>query len=732
MTGLWRAATTGRTADFSSASSVYATTLCMVAFAVCCGSDAEMRASESTIDPWPTSPSSVADGDSSDADSDAEDTTFGDDDDTGDTGDATEVRHAELAGKVLGPHPFFGVVQDFNDDDAIAIAVDPVRLPDLGGRECFAWIVAHRDDAGWANDPALVDVRPGGPTFVAISDSLESSRFEIAAAGSLSSDAGASLGVAYDVVLECNGNATLDPGDVIDGGATPGLWRTHDTTATGPLAVSMFEAYASQYLDQRTFHPTDIASMGQLPLVVVTHGWSYDHTYYDYIGEHLASYGYIVMFHEAEVLEGDGAGTIAAANTTLENLEDLLANQSILGNGVLDGHIDARRIMLTGHSTGGEAVVRAATQLRDGSYSSPTSSFAYADIRVVSSMAPVSWHPRGMVDPGDLPYHMFVAGADADVSGAPEQSYTQCRSIFERAVGPRQLTYIHGAGHGDLLSCCGELFIDESAPALIGRAETNRVARGYFLALAELYLRDNPAAREYFTRSYADFHPSGIASNVVVSNEYRDARAGAVVLDDFETNDALELASSGGAVTYDVANPAEVLQRDNDGSFAWTGMQPSNGMTQTRHEGDSAHALVFDWSPGQDWFYEHQVTATMRDFSAHEFLSLRATQGTRHPETVALGGPLSFTVTLRDSNGVSSSISLGERAVVPPPYARAGFGAGTGWQNEFVTIRVRLDELRVGSEIDLSQIAAVRFDFGESFGSARGRIGIDDIELVGR
>lgn len=690
-----------------------------------CGSDGDGRSSESSIGSTMSAPTSDPTDESGDVSGEDSSSVGGSDTDTT---PPSEIRYRDLAGHSLAAHPWFGVVQAFNDDDAVELAIDPVRHPDLAGKACDVWVVNSRDEAGWANDPTLVDVRPVAPQTVTIGDTLADSRFEIAAPGLLSSNAGPSLGVAFDVVLDCNGNTMLDAGDVLDGGAAPGLWRTHDTTAVGPLAVSQFEAYASQYLDQRTFYPTDVASMGQLPLVVVTHGWSYNHTYYDYIGEHLASYGYIVMFHEAEVLDGDGAGTIAAANTTLENLEDLLANQAILGEGVLDGHIDARRIMLTGHSTGGEAVVRAATQLREGSFTS--SNFGYADIRVVSSMAPVSWHPRSMVDPGDVPYHMFVAGADDDVSGAPEASYTQCRSIFERAVGPRQLTYIHGAGHGDLLSCCGELFIDASAPALIGREETNRVARGYFLALAELYLRDNPAGREFFTRSYADFHPSGIAAGVVVSNEYRSARAGAVVLDDFESNEALDLASSGGAVTLSVANAAEVLLRDNDGALAWTGEQPSNGMTHARHEGDSTHALVFDWAPGADAFYEHAVTSSLSDFSGHTFLSLRAAQGTRHPETVALAGPLSFTITLRDEDGTAASVALAGRAEVPPPYARDGFGAGVGWQNEFVTIRVRLDELRTDSEIDLSRIAAVRIEFGASFGSPRGRLGIDDLELV--
>jgi hypothetical protein len=325
---------------------------------------------------------------------------------------------------------------------------------------------------------------------------------------------------------------------------------------------------------------------------------------------------------------------------------------------------------------------------------------------------------------------MFLAGADDDVSGAPEPYYTQPLSIYDRSVGNRQLTYIHGAGHGDLLSCCGELFLDTSAPDLIGRAETNRVARGYFLALAELYLRDNEAAREFFTRPFADFRPQGIAAKVVVTNEYRDARSGAVVLDDFETEPGIDRSSSGGAVTLDVANAEEVMLRDNDSSLAWTGSQPSNGMTHARHDGDVSHGLVFDWSPDAERFYEQEVAGSLRDFTEHEFLSLRAAQGTRHPETVALAGPVSFTVTLRDEAGVESSIALAEIATIPRPYARDGFGAGVGWQNEFVTVRIHLADFQVGSVLDLSRIEAVRFDFGESWGTSRGRLGLDDLELV--
>jgi hypothetical protein len=100
--------------------------------------------------------------------------------------------------------------------------------------------------------------------------------------------------------------------------------------------------------------------------------------------------------------------------------------------------------------------------------------------------------------------------------------------------------------------------------------------------------------------------------------------------------------------------------------------------------------------------------------------------------TVAELGDLTFTVTLKDRAGASSSIHVGAYGGgVEEPYQRSGVGSGFGWQNEFETIRIRLsDFLTNGSGLDLSDIAAVRLDFGGAFGSAQGRVGLDELEFV--
>jgi hypothetical protein len=231
---------------------------------------------------------------------------------------------------------------------------------------------------------------------------------------------------------------------------------------------------------------------------------------------------------------------------------------------------------------------------------------------------------------------------------------------------------------------------------------------------------------------YTGFHPSGIASHVVCANTYRDAAATArFIIDDHQTNTSPDLSSSGGAVTYDVTNIHEDRLDDGNLDFTWTPSDPMNGMTRTDTGDIYEGGVVFDWTLGGEHYYEIEIVPGERDFRDHRFLSLRACQGTRHPETVALNGPLHFTVTLCDGQGASSSIGFASYGDITRPYLRTGLGTGAGWANEFNTVRIRLcDFENDGSGLDLSDIVAVRLDFGAAHGSARGRIGLDDVELT--
>jgi hypothetical protein len=69
---------------------------------------------------------------------------------------------------------------------------------------------------------------------------------------------------------------------------------------------------------------------------------------------------------------------------------------------------------------------------------------------------------------------------------------------------------------------------------------------------------------------------------------------------------------------------------------------------------------------------------------------------------------------------------------VEEPYQRSTCGSGVGWNNEFETVRVRLsDFLNNGSTLNLGDVSKIVLRFGPRHGSVAGRLGLDDVELVG-
>ena len=648
-------------------------------------------------------------------------------------GGADEVVSAELAGNSLTEYPYFEYVRAFNEDAAIEVALDPTRYPDIVGQTADIYVVEAKSAAAWEADPTLFDVTPDGPQTAAFGGgTIQENTFVVALPYELDSaayvpetDDFTGLGHGYDVVLDLNQNGELDDGDYIDGlSREAGLYVVHDTTQPGPLDVTQITYSGGTWLGQRAYYPGNVAELGELPLVVISHGNGHDYRWYDYLGEHLASYGYLVMAHQ----NNTGPGIESASTTTLTNTDYLIGNQDVIEGGVLDGHIDTQRITWIGHSRGGEGVARAYDRLFDGEYT--PDNYALEDIVLVSSISPNDYLGRLNSNPHDVHYHVLQGAADGDNAGWPDAESDAPFHVYERAEGYRQATYVHGADHNDF-NCCGwDDFVGPPETA-IGRPEAQRVAKAAYLVLIKHYVEGNLPARDYLWRQYESLKPIGVAAETIVDREFIEGPGdGLFVIDDFQSESSLGISSSGGAVTYDVLNPWEGQLDDTDGTFTWSTGDPTNGMVRGRPD-DLTKGLVFDWGVGASRFLEFEVVPAARDFSNYAYLSFRACQGTRHPATVAELGDLTFTATLRDSADVTSSIDFGAYgAGLEEPYQRTGSGSGAGWQNEFETIRMRLtDFLHNGSGLDLTDIVAVRFEFGTSFGSSQGRLGIDNVCL---
>ena len=686
-------------------------------------------------------------------------------------GSIAPVVPTELAGNSLSEYPFFEYVKAFNDNATVEVAVDPSRFPQIVGRTCDIYIVEVKTAGQWLTDPSLVDVTTGGPQTETFSGAtIQANTFTVT--GSYELDSAVyqdstgdytGLGAGYDVVLDCDQNGELSGGDFIDGySREAGLYAVHDTTLQGPLAVTQISSYSvgtiygipSDRTYERLYFPTDIASMDPRPLIVISHGNGHQYVWYDHIGQHMASYGYIVMAHNNDTVPGIATCSLTTCGHT-DAVISLGQAGSIPGAGDIAGKIDTSRIIWIGHSRGAEGVAMAYHRIAYATGScqytpDPANEWDADSIVLVSSMLPTDFYGANYTpftggctsDPRDANYHLWTASGDADVDGGPDSDVAQTFHLHDRAEHYRMSTVVQGTGHAWFHD--GPPTPDYfDGPCPIGQATNHLIETGLFLPLIKYYAEGNVPATDYFWRQYEVFRPPGVPTggycsesggdSVVVSNTFRNgSEDGNFIIDDYQTQTSPGTSSSGGSVTFNVTGLYEGRLDDGNTTFTWTSSDPMNGFTYGASTiPDDTRGVVFDWN-GADRYYEWEIISEQQDFSDDLYLSFRAGQGTRHPNTIAVLGDLTFTVTLRDGSATTSSINIGAYGGgIEEPFQRTGAGTGTGWGVEFEVIRIRLtDFLTNGSGLDLTDIEAVRLDFGPSWGSNEGRLGVDEVMLT--
>ncbi len=666
---------------------------------------------------------------------------------------------AELAGNPLSLFPYFHFVTAIQQDQPVRVALDPTRYPQIVGVSARIYIVANKSEIEWRDAPALTDVTAGGYADVLFSGgTIQANTFTLAAPGELPSADGVAFGVGYDVVIDLNANGQLDAGDLIDGRLErqAGFYVVGDITVDGPrpsmratyvvdpeigqppgqsIPGGVCGATGTSCRSQRVFYPADIAPDERLPLVVISHTSGGVLNWYDYLGDHLSSRGFVVVSHATNTV----AGVLAAASSTLQHVDAFLAQRELIPSLLpLADHVDARRQVWIGHGRGAEGVVLAYDRLVDGEQ---RSAYTREDVRLVAAIAPTDFLGPDATHPHGVDFQLLYGAADGDIPGGPQSDVTAPFNVFERARGDRQSTYIHGAGHS-YFDCCGFRDFAGESDTDIGRAVTQRIVRAALLARVLSSVRGDRAARDYLWRHYEELRPfgvpeSGASGPVVVDHEYRTAEpvAGSAarkrVIDDFQSEPALERASSGAAVVSSLTTRAEVPLNDSDGTFTYSPTDPAQGMTRARTN-DTSRGLTLLSPAGAAHMLEYQLAAAQRDLTAYTYLSLRACQITRSPLTLAQPADADFTISLRDHAGRSGAIRISAYGGgLERPYRRGGSGLGLGWANEFETIRIRLTDFqRNATGLNLADVAAIRLEFGAAFGSDGVHLGIDDLEVV--
>lgn len=613
--------------------------------------------------------------------------------------DARGVPVSPLAGRSRAEAPGFGYDTVFTEGAALEVALD--GQPD--GVEGDVYVVNHGahdvlEDVTGAVEHLTLDALQGAVVWDAVGPPE------------------GSFGARYDVVVDVDGDGAWSPGDRLDAGPNGlGLLVAGDLAVPGPHPTSQEDVTGGEWLFERVYWPDDLADLGPRPLVVISHGNGHEYTWYDYLGEHLASWGFVVMAHQNETMPG----IETAATTTLTNTDWLLGNLETVGGGALVGLVDAARIGWMGHSRGGEGVVRAYARLHEG-YTPVT--YTAEDIGVILSIAPTVFYSVDTSDPGGVRYHLLAGSSDGDVTGSPEYAETQSFRLYQAATATRSSTYIYGASHEDF-DCCGR--DDGRGQEQLEREDVQTIAKAYVLAVMAEALDDDPVARALLSRDANVYPATTFQTPVLATWRPEDA----VVIDNFQVEDGLAVASSGASVTTDLGVRVEDRLDDEDTELVYTGRDPMNGMTQAEDDADDARGLVLEWTHAS--VYAYGLTEGQRDWSGGGALALHACQVTRDPITETLAAPLDFSLTLVDGAGVSVTRAVRPYGQLPEPYRRPGAGDGSGWVNAFSLVRVPLVDFTTGATgLDLSDVRTVQLELGGEGDSPYGRIGLDDVEVV--
>jgi len=415
---------------------------------------------------------------------------------------------------------------------------------------------------------------------------------------------------------------------------------------------------------------------GPYPLALIVHGnhdmEDFSDTGYGYLGELFASHGVITVSVDENFLNSSLADLLGGFDGGLEKENDargwLLLEHlrqfrewNATADNPFTAKVDLDRVVLVGHSRGGEAVAEAALFNRLSFYpDDATLAFDYGfGIRGLIAIAPAD----GQYDPRDLPtelvdisYFVIHGSHDGDVQsfmGAPQYmrtTFVLCDSCFKAGW------YVVGANHGQFNTSWGRHdfpppwdWVLNLTPIMDGEAQ-RRIARASFGAFLQVVLDGRNEYRSFLAEP--DAGRDWIGGTEVV-HQFVDARR--LVIADYEEDADVSTATLGGAriVTKGLSRWRERLVPlkwdDLDSAAAQIGW---NGP-------ESEYRIEFDSSPAP---IEHvEFALAMSD--ANPSSDAGAEGNWQVPDVI------DFSIVFTDVDGQSASVPLSSVHTLNKPVA---------------------------------------------------------------
>ncbi|MEX2498301.1 MAG: hypothetical protein WD397_05435 [Wenzhouxiangellaceae bacterium] len=273
------------------------------------------------------------------------------------------------------------------------------------------------------------------------------------------------------------------------------------------LGINLRQRWLGYGLDElplngRVWYPAEVEQ--PLPLVLIVHGnhdmMEYSDPGYAWIGEHLASRGHVAVSVDQNFLNGSAFGGLDRENATRAwiLLEHLAAWRQWQRNPEHPLHrlVDLGKVILIGHSRGGEAAALAAAFNRlDHHPEDAAIEFDYGfGIQGVGAIAPVDgqFQPSGKpTELADISYFLIHGGMDGDVSYmVGDRQWMRTSPDIAQGRFSASL-YVHHANHGQFNTAWGDndsgMFLGRllNRAGLMGGEEQRQVARLYLTAFVE-------------------------------------------------------------------------------------------------------------------------------------------------------------------------------------------------------------------------------------------------------
>lgn len=523
-------------------------------------------------------------------------------------------------------------------------------------------------------------------------------------------------------------------------------------------------------LNARVWYPD---GAGPFPLVLVVHGnhnmRDFSDPGYDYLGELMASRGYILASVDENFINGGIRGENDARGWFLLRHAKLFGEFNGEAENPFEGKVDMDNIVLIGHSRGGEAVANAAAFNRLSHYPDDASLLFDFDLSIkgIISIAPVDgqYLPSGRkVVVEDVSYLTFHGSHDGDVTSFHGlRIYDRLQFTDPDAFNFKSAVYVYRANHGQWNSVWGSF---DGGPrsarsldlrGLIPEEDQRRFAEVYVSAFLDVvtkgdkrYLpifRDHRVIGQWLpeTMYITRFETSGFRPLATFEEDIdvtSGTEAGVVLRGDSLSTwkeEMLQLRSSNRSNT-------SASQENQAVTIAWNnriaGADTARHGPAARYEVDLPTYLASNWALSSSTTLDFMLGPTPRvpgprkdPASADEEAESNEDEPQRPSgsDEEQEDPPVDLSIEVTDVSGNSARVTLSDYGAIRRPLdtyvlRRADIEAQrfqTHWELVLQTFSIPLGDFTTDNPaVDLRRLAAVAFVFDQVHG---GEVAIDQI-----